>query len=478
MNPSIFLLYPSCFYYPTWMERVELKTSLVWLGSYLNRSYPVTFADFEIEIGRPNSRVQIKRFKRKVREYLQNQEFDILAISCWTSLSYQASVATAEICRELFPDKLIVVGGYHPSARPNEFVEKGNLFDYIIRGEGELALEEIAASCAGKRPSSPQVVTGAPVTAAHFVDIDWQLTADFVKRNLDGNIDAVYPYLSRGCPFDCSFCMEPSKDRTWRSFSPERALDQLMSINERFHSFSIGISDACFGMRSGWRKDFLSRLVESKPDFWVVFETRPEYLDPDDIALLSHLNVEVQFGLESGSPEMLRIMKKTRRPEQYLEKFREVSRLLTEHRVLHRANLIFNHPGETHQTLRETFAYMDRALEVDNSYLMWACHGFMHFPGCAIDSDRNFYEREYGSRFPCGDWWLHDSDQYEASMNVIPSRDLDNGNVGLWQRMLDERQNRMKSCLSEKAYRFAARKYFLDWQNDQRYRQALQGISP
>lgn len=75
------------------MERVEIKTSQLWLASYLDQYYPVTYADFEIEIGRPNTPTQIKRFRRKVRSYLEEQAFDILAISCWTSLSYRATLA-------------------------------------------------------------------------------------------------------------------------------------------------------------------------------------------------------------------------------------------------------------------------------------------------------------------------------------------------------------------------------------------------
>ncbi|NMC42310.1 MAG: hypothetical protein GYA46_00180, partial [candidate division Zixibacteria bacterium] len=238
-TPSILLVYPSCFYYPGWVGRVELKTSLVWLASYLRPHYPVTFADFEIEIGRANSPVQIRRYERKVREYLSSQPFDILALSCWTSLSYQATLTVARIAREINPEAVIVVGGYHPSARPRDFIREDRLIDYIVSREGELALKEIADGWAVTgRPPQPTMVTGQTVTAEQFVGYDWDLVETFVKRNFPEGIDNFYIYLSRGCPFGCSFCMEPAKDRSWRAYTPEEAVRQINLAVERLGVFA------------------------------------------------------------------------------------------------------------------------------------------------------------------------------------------------------------------------------------------------
>jgi len=469
-SPSILILYPSCFYYPVWMERVEIKTSQLWLSSYLNRFFPVTYADFEIEIGRPNSPTQVKRFERKARRFLENHDFDILAISCWTSLSYLATLTTARICRELYPDKLIVVGGYHPSARPEEFITDDNTIDYIITREGELALKGIAEEFNGSgRPDKPQVISGPMVSADDFVDYDWRLVEDFYRRNFPDGIDNTCIYLSRGCPFGCSFCMEPFKERRWRSFSPAQAVDDVIDLARRFDLYSVAIADACFGLRPSWRKEFLNRLVEREPDFWLVFETRPEYLDAEDIEIISRLKVEIQFGIESGSPDMLRIMKKTRQPEKFLKHFSDISHRLTEHKILHRANMIFNHPGETRRTLQDTMAFMDGELALDNSYLIWAIHGFMHFPGCEIDVNRQYYEETFGSRFISGDWWKIEEDQYERSQQFIPSRDLDGDHVRMWEDLIEERDGRMRESLAQPAFEFAARKYYSRWLNDYRY---------
>lgn len=468
--PSIYLVYPSCFYYPDWMEKVEMKTSQLLLASFLSRYYPVEYADFEYAIGRPNSVVQIKRFERKVRDLFENCRHNILAISCWTSLSYQATLNISRIWRELYPDRLIVVGGYHASARPDEFLTENNLIDYVICGEGELALKEIADTFAtAGRPLATTVIKAPSVREDNFVGYNWDIVDRFMSEHFPNGPGNIYLYLSRGCPFGCSFCMEPLKDRKWRAYTPESAFKELETAIARFKPYGVAFADACFGMRPGWRKEFLRLLADSKPRAWIVIETRPEYIDDEDIELFAQFKTEIQFGVESCSPEMLLLMKKTRQPDKFLERFREVSHKLSARGVLHRANLIFNHPGETRKTLEETYGFIDRELENRNSYLIWAAHGYMHFPGCELDSNKAYYEKNFGSRFLRPEWWKENDDQYYASMQFIPSSDLGEENRGLWEKMMADRREKLKSALAPRAFRFAANKYFLDWKVDPRY---------
>jgi len=453
------------------MERVEVKASLVWLASYLEQFCEVTYVDLELEIGRPNSATMRRRFERQVRHLLASAEYDLLAISCWTSLSYRASLEVARAAREIDSSTPIVVGGYHPTARPNDFATPEQLFDYVVTGEGEHVLRELVAEPTLQRPSKPTVINGRTVTADDFVSVDWGYVDTLAARHFPDGIDNVYMYLSRGCPFGCSFCMEPMKDRRWRAYDPVESVNMVCNAAARFKARAVALADACFGMRPGWRRTFLSEMVRRNPDFWIVLETRPEYLDETDMDLLSHLKVEVQFGLESGSSDILRLMNKTKQPAKYLDCFRRVSTALSERKVLHRANMIFNHPGETEATLRETFEFIDSMLTVRESYLMWASHVYMHFPGCDLDFNRSRYETEFGTTFDCGDWWRRDDDQYEASMRTAPSRDLSGERAGLWKEMLDQRESAIRDSLALPAFKFAATKYFQHWKTDARYHQ-------
>lgn len=472
MKPSILLAYPSSFNCSIGIDDVDLKTSLLVLGSYLSRYYPVEYMDFEIAVGRPNSPIQIKRFERRVRNYFAEHQFDILGLSCWTSMSYRATLLVARVFWELYPDKLIVVGGYHPTARPEEFKLPDQLFDYIVCGEGEQAFRDIIESfISSGLPQEPTVVQGVSTKSEEFVPCNWDLVDSFAARHFPNGLPKLYIYLSRGCPFDCSFCMESLKDRRWRALTPQQAIDQIQEATERYHSEIVGIADACFGLRPAWRKEFLELLVQSRPSYQVIFETRPEYLDEDDIGTLADIKVEVQFGIESGSPQMLRLMRKTKQPDKYLGRFRRLSQALTQHRILHRANIIFNHPGETEQTLKETLAFIDTMLETSESYLFWICRPYMHYPGCELDRNHSYYEKTFGTQFLSPDWWRQDCDQYLASLGTVPSSDLTGERKELWGQMLTEREDRFRNGLATPAFRYAAEKYFPAWLDDPRYEQ-------
>ena len=242
------------------------------------------------------------------------------------------------------------------------------------------------------------------------------------------------------------------------------ATDQL-----EFHPTAIGITDACFGMQRDWRKDFLWRLAALNPSYWLLFQGWTEHLDEDDIELLSHHKVEIQPGVESCSPAMPTVMKKTQHPDQYLEVFCRTSRRLSDCGIIHGANIISNHPGETRTTLAETFSFIDEELERRHQTDIWVMHNYMRFPGCEVDRNRGACERQYGSRFLSPTWWVLDEDQYTNAMKTVPSSDLSGDAVRLWERTAQERTDRLKNALTPLAFNFAAETHFRPWQNDPRY---------
>ncbi|NMC44233.1 MAG: B12-binding domain-containing radical SAM protein [candidate division Zixibacteria bacterium] len=469
-GPSILVLFPSSYYYPGGLPRDEIKSSPLTLASYLSQFFPVEYADFEFSIGRPETNIQIRRFERKAREFFAARTFDILALSCWTTVGYQATMAAAKIAREVHPGALIVVGGYHPTARPDDFRGPDSPVDYVIRGEGELALREIAEGLASVgRPSQTREVIGAPLTADDLAVIDWDLIDELIQTTFPDGLSMLTTYLSRGCPFECTFCVESLKNRTWRALPTAQAIEQARQAMRRFSIHGLGFGDACFGLQKSWRKEMIQLLAAERPECWILFETRPEFLDEDDIKLLSQMKVEIQFGVESCSPDMLRIMNKTTQPEKFLAKFRETSHRLSEYGIVHGANLIFNHPGETEKSLKETFAFMDAEAARGPSSLIWTCHSYMHFPGSAVDRHQAEYERRYGAVFHQPEWWKQEGNPFTAARKVTPSHDLSGSRAGMWQTLFDAREEAIKDALTPTAFKIAADALYPDWRNDLRY---------
>jgi hypothetical protein len=93
----------------------------------------------------------------------------------------------------------------------------------------------------------------------------------------------------------------------------------------------------------------------------------------------------------------------------------------------------------------------------------------MHFPGSDIDRRQKFYEQEYGTVFLHPNWWHEDEDILGTSRNIYPSRDLTGERARLWRQMYNERERRLKDCLTDAAFKFGADTFYPRWRNDDRY---------
>ena len=393
---KVLIVYPSMYYFPQYMERVDIKIPLLSLYSYIKPYFDAEMIDLEKEVGRPGTKLTIKRFENKVEKIFSQKNFDVVGISCWTSLSYLSTLAIARIAKRVNPNCIVVVGGYHPSAIPADFIFESSPVDFVVKGEGEDVFLKI---CQGKikKEEQTQVIEGNRLEIQKVSDYDWTI---FKKRRdtiEDSFAWRVYIYLSRDCPFNCAFCMERAKQRGWRALSPDDSISFLDRLIEQLTPESITIADACFGMKKSWRKEFLEKFKKKNYSQKFLIETHPNLIEKEDIDLLSGLDIEVQFGLETGSPIMQKIMKKPGNPEKTLKHFVEISNYCNEKKVLHRANIIMNHPGETRETVDQTIKFIKQLAERKGNHLFWGIGTFGLFPGSDIHHNYNYYKEKYGT---------------------------------------------------------------------------------
>ena len=130
---NLLLIYPSRLYAPHWGEISAIKAHMIDLFSFLKyKKIGVEVLDLENEIGRPKTEEQVKEFEEKTTKLISQFDFDIAAISCWSSLNYLSSIMVARICKNVNSKSTVVVGGYHPSALPADFMYPRSPFDFIV----------------------------------------------------------------------------------------------------------------------------------------------------------------------------------------------------------------------------------------------------------------------------------------------------------------------------------------------------------
>lgn len=396
--------------------------------------------------------------------------YDVIGISCYSSYDYLACVAMADLARRLRPEVLLCAGGYHASARPDDIVYDGSPFDVCVVGEGERPMARIVESVAGGAPMRGRVLGPEPIQVLDDLPpTDWSYLARYrpFARKIASQTQL---YLSRGCPFDCVFCMERAKrEVSWRALSVERAVEELRRLHDflGLEAWTVYIADALFGMRSAWRKALLEALARAAiPTRKIWLLIRVDMVDKEDLRLFGRANCGLGFGLESGDPDLLALIRKSGRLAEYLDRMRQVASDARELDVPWGANVIVGHPGETEASMRKSAAYLrELFLHPSGTTGFLSVDPFRLYPGSPIDEQRDHYERTYGTRFHRPVWW-RDGDPEFLSEWIDPSRDLT-------YRQRARLQHELLGPILEELprhfrYRGPARDYFLRAVEDQR----------
>ncbi len=437
---------------------------LVLLGTYLRTKARVTVDIRDLAVER--------RLGTEIADVLagdDGQGYDVVALSVYSSFDHLLCGVLAQMVRDRWPRAVIVAGGYHPSARPLPYIEDGSPYDVVVVGEGERPLVRIVESVAGGEPLRKTVL--GPEAIDHLEELppsDWSLLSRYrgVARRYASQAQV---YLSRGCPFDCAFCMERAKRETsWRSLSVERAVEEIASLH-RFldlRSWTLYFGDALFGMRKRWRRQFLEALARQNipvEKFWLLI--RVDLVEDEDLRLFADANCGLGFGLESGDPSLLATIRKSGRLDDYLDRMDHIAERAREHDVPWGANVICGHPGETPDTMVRSAAYLERLfLRKQGTTGFLSVDPFRLYPGSPIDAERSYYEQRFGTRFHRTEWW-EDGDPEFLSEWVDPSAELD------WARREALQHELLSPILAQIedhfVYKGGARDYFMGAIRDQ-----------
>ncbi len=371
----VLLLWPGSVWADDHVRRhVPVKLPLLALFSYLRHHHvEVEVLDLHTELGRPQpDREAVEAYYRAGLRLLEARTFDVLAISCWTSFDYVASCELARRVRDRDPAVVIVVGGYHPTAEPDDFTGPGSPFDAVVRGEGEAALLDIARHGLERTGHVP-VIDGA------------RLPMDEPYVDLEG-----FPYLesrpfkldlamSRGCPHQCAFCAGPSQGRSWRAYPVPVAL-QVARAALKLRPRVLDFLDPCFGSRASWRREFLAGLAATEPGAVISVQTRADSVTADDLDIMRRMDFYLQIGVETLSPAMAETMGKSRDGERYVRRAKRLLEDASDRDVLTLANIVVNHPGETPETLETTVDSLEAFVASRQSGLARRRRGRLRLP--------------------------------------------------------------------------------------------------
>lgn len=305
-------------------------------------------------------------------------DVELIGVSCMFSVEWLYDVEVLEALRARFPEVPIIVGGEHVNACCEYILESCAAVDVCVLGEGEETIVELAravaegTSVSGVAGCAYRGVDGVPVRSAprkRIQAIDdipppaWSLFP--LKTYMDGgltwgvNMGRTMPILaSRGCPYQCTFCSSPFMWTTkWTAREPSLVVGEMKRYVEEYGATAFSFYDLTAIVRRDWIVAFCEELLREGLDVeWQLPSgTRSEAIDSDVAALmhkagLRHLN----YAPESGSPEVLKRIKKKIVPERMLESMRGACSA----GLKVKANIIFGFPDETPKEVLETYRFI------------------------------------------------------------------------------------------------------------------------
>lgn len=263
-----------------------------------------------------------------------------LGITAMTGSQIKEGLNLASVVKERFPKLPIVWGGWHPSILPEPTLNDPNVdivivgqgerkfYDLVkvLRSSGEASLNNIPGVCfkEGSRlvmntESLLEDMNNFPAAPYDIIDVEKCL-----NKTEYGNRTIQY-ITSYGCPFRCSFCIEPIVNkRRWTGLSSERVVDEWSYLYRKFNIDSIAIYDSNFFVDKNRVIGICERLLRKNIKIkWGNVNGRiPQLVKYEEPvwALMKEAGLSmILTGSESGEQEVLDLINKDAKVEEIYE---------------------------------------------------------------------------------------------------------------------------------------------------------------
>jgi len=282
----------------------------------------------------------------KIAGEIQRVSPDLLAVSVYIWNSFHVK-KILKIIKSSLPEIKIVLGGPEVSYNSSEWTAGFSEIDYIITGGGEAAFRELVLSGLNR---NNKIIPGCN---PHFSQIKFPYTADDMK-NLKGRY--LYYESSRGCPFNCSYCLSSVKGQNVEF----RNIDQVKDELDFFSLYNLPLVkfvDRTFNLKKEHYFPVWEYIVKkfSGSGTCFHFEIFPELLDDDDMKFLSGVPsglFQFETGIQSTNADTL---KEINRSGSWVNAEKKIKRLVETGNIHLHTDLIAGLPFEGFSGYAESF---------------------------------------------------------------------------------------------------------------------------
>ena len=261
-----------------------------------------------------------------IREYTINNELDFILKDIYTN-NYDVILFSTyiwnvndivKLCNNLKkvkPNIKIALGGPEVTYDSEEAMKKYDFIDYILYGEGELIFRDFTKYLMGDMKiedvdgivyrSNDSIITNKPMKLLENLDLIPSPYEELDKKEYENRI--VYYETSRGCPFNCQYCLSSAIEGL-RYFSIDRVKKDLKKLIDARVS-QIKFIDRTFNANKKFAMEIMKFLMENDNGYTTYhFEVTAHLLTDDMLEFLKDCKeglFQFEIGVQSTNEKVL-----------------------------------------------------------------------------------------------------------------------------------------------------------------------------
>lgn len=276
---------------------------------------------------------------------------DMVGLTAMTFTLVDVKLVVQEIRRRI--KTIIVIGGPHTAIYPEECFEPNGLnADYVVVGEGEITLNELATDLELGKPKNRiyrQVNFIQNLDELPFADYD-AVDINNYYSVLAEDTPSVTLFTSRGCPFSCAYCDRPALGKGFRPQSAIRVVDEMEAVEKR-GAKEIFFYDDTFSVSMKRVMEICTEYKKRNLTIKWDIRTRVNVVNEDLLRSMKEAGCErIHFGVETGNPRVVKELQKGTSIKQVEQAFD----LCKKYKIKTLAYFMMGNPTETMEDVMDT----------------------------------------------------------------------------------------------------------------------------
>ena len=365
-DPFVLLIHPpygKATKYRIFQPGIEFPISLAYLSAYLKKNdIQSNVVDMRIDNGAENI----------IENRLKTMKPLAVGITASTANIGMADTIAARV-KSFNSEVPIIIGGWHASALPRETLQVYRNFDYLIHGEGELALTNLVKCLNGgkstenlkslayrkngeikvnQREKYIKNLNDIPFPCVEGLQITRYRPAAGTRNYL--SLPSIGIMVGRGCPYRCMFCYKGVWGNNIRYRSAENVLTEIEKYIDQYGIRDFRFYDDTLTFTRWDLEGFCSEVNKRNMNISWNCWSRVNDVNHDKLVMMKEAGCyHIKFGIEFGTEKALNLSRK----DATLDQARRTIALCKKIGIECKGSFIFGIPGETIEDCNKTIKF-------------------------------------------------------------------------------------------------------------------------